>query len=149
MTDPFIDALHDGLTRAGRTSSGAGGDDDPAQRAVTITQWWDEFVDVLGQKVGAWNERRAPHPPINFTKQASDLVHVGHRSAEATLSRDGDAVRVTTRVGTAPSQEAMLAIRILSDGNVVAVSDREELRTPAAAAEHVLTPVLVATFANP
>jgi hypothetical protein len=107
------------------------------------------IVEVLSQKVGAWNERQAPRPPLIFTKQANGAVHVWHRSAEATCAPDGDAIRVATRLGAEPKREAILAMRMASEGNVVALADGDELRTPAAAAEHVLTPVLVETFAKP
>ena len=147
MSDPFIDALHDRLTRA--RASGAGGGEDDAERAAALTRWWEEFVDVLGQKVGAWNERQAPRPPLNFTKQADGAVHVSHRSAEARFARDGDAIRMSTRLGAEPEREAILAMRVRSEGNVVALVDGDELRSPTAAAEHVITPVLVATFAKP
>jgi hypothetical protein len=147
MSDPFIDALHDRLTRAG--AGGGGGGEDDGARAAALTQWWEAFVEVLGQKVGAWNERQAPRPPLNFTKQPNGVVKVWHRSAEATFARDGDAIRVSTRLGAEPGREAILAMRIPSEGNVVALADGDELRTPAAAAEHLLTPVLVETFAKP
>lgn len=146
MSDPFIDALHDRLT----TASSPGAQREPhAPRAVALTRWWEEFVDVLGQKVGAWNERQAPRPPINFTKQVDGAVHVWHRSAEATLTRDGETVRVSTRLGTQPPSEVALAIKSGPEGHVVALVDGAELRTPSATAEHILTPILVETFANP
>jgi hypothetical protein len=144
MSDPFIDALHERL----KSASGAGGSVDRSDGA-TLTQWWEDFVDALGQKVGAWNERQAPSPPLNFSKQTNGAVHVRHRSAEATFTRDGDAVRVSTRLGAEHGKDAILAMRIAADGDVVALVDDDELRTPAAAAEHVLTPVLVETFARP
>jgi hypothetical protein len=40
-------------------------------------------------------------------------------------------------------------MRIAADGTVVAFVDDLELRTPSAAAEHVLTPLFVETFARP
>jgi hypothetical protein len=95
------------------------------------------------------NERQAPRPPLNFTKQTDGAVQVWHRNAEATFARDGDAIRVVTRLGAEPRRQAILAVRIADDGNIVAVADGDELRSPAAAAEHVLTPVLVETFAKP
>ena len=99
--------------------------------------------------MGAWNERQAPWPPINYTKQPNSATHVWHVSAEATFTRDGDAVRVWTRLGANPGRETILTMRIVTDGNVVAFADGDELRTPVAAAEHVLGPVFVETFAKP
>jgi hypothetical protein len=145
MSDPFIDALHDRL----KTATGDAGREQDSERDAALARWWEEFVEVLGQKVGAWNERQAPRSPLNFTKQANGAVHVWHRSAEVTCAPDGDAIRVATRLGAEPKREAILAMRMASEGNVVALADGDELRTPAAAAEHVLTPVLVETFAKP
>ena len=96
-----------------------------------------------------WNERQAPRPPINFTKQENGAAHLWHRSAEATFTRDGDAVSVLTRVGAEPERQAILAMRIAAERNVLALADDTELRTSAAAAEHVLTPLLVETLAKP
>jgi uncharacterized protein YfaA (DUF2138 family) len=144
MSDPFIDALHDRLKSG---AGGAGGSDNAGHDADALARWWQEFVDVLGQKVGAWNERQAPKPPLNFTKEANGRVHVWHRSAEATFIRDGDAVRVLSRLGADQERETSFTMRVAADGNVVLLSADEELRSPAAAAEHALTPVLVATFA--
>jgi hypothetical protein len=147
MSDPFIDELHDRLKSAVAGGAAAGEDDD--QRAAALARWWEEFVDVLGQKVGAWNERQAPRPPVNFTKQPNGAVHVWHRSAEARFARDGGAIRVSTRLGAEPEQEAVLAMRTPVEENNVRLVDRDELRTPTAVAEEVLTPVLVATFEKP
>jgi hypothetical protein len=147
VSDPFVDALHDRLTRA--AASGADRGEEDVTRAAALTRWWDEFVEVVGQKVGAWNERQAPRPPLNFTRQANGAVHVWHRSAEATCAREGDAIRVTTRLGAEPTREGLLAMRIPADGKVVAVADGAELDTPTALAEHILTPLLVKTFAKP
>jgi hypothetical protein len=144
MSDPFIDALHDRLKSAADGARGLVG-----FGAAALTEWWENFVDVLGQKVGAWNERQAPKPPLNFTKEGSGRVHIWHRSAEATFIRDGDAIRVSSRLGTEPEREAVFMMRVAADGNVFLSGADEELRTPAAAAEHVLTPVLVQTFSAP
>jgi hypothetical protein len=146
MSDPFIDALHDRLTRADAT--GPAERDRDGEREAALTRWWEEFVDLLGQKVGAWNERQAPRQPINFTRHASGRVDVWHRRAEATFSRDREGIRVSTRLGT-ELREVTLAMRTGPDGNIVALADGDELRTPVAAAEHALTPVLVETFVNP
>jgi hypothetical protein len=147
MSDPFIDALRERLNNA--AGPGASGRQDNPERAAALTGWWEEFVDVLGQKVGAWNERQAPRPPINFTKSASGAVHVWHRSAEATFVRDGCAIQVSTRLGAEPAGETIVTLQVLSAGNVLAVTDGDQLRSPTAAAEHLLTPLLVKTFANP
>jgi hypothetical protein len=148
MSDPFIDALHDRLTQA-RADTAAPEEHD-RERRVAVRRWWEEFVEVLGQKVGAWNERQAPRSPLNFTRQADGAVHVWHRCAEARFARDGDAMRVSTRLGVeSAAREAVLALRAGSEGHVVALANGEELRTPTAAAEHLLTPVLVETFAKP
>jgi hypothetical protein len=147
MSDAFIDALHARLTTAGAASADRRAPD--GHHTVAIARWWEEFVDVLGQKVGAWNERQAPRPPIHFTKQADGAVHLWHRSAEAAFSRDGHAVRVVTTLGTDPERRAVLTVRLGPEGNVLAMADGYELHTPAAAAEHVLTPVLMETFARP
>jgi hypothetical protein len=144
MSDPFIDALHDRLKSGANGAGGPVGVD-----AAAFTEWWENFVDVLGQKVGAWNERQAPKPPLNFSKEGGGRVLVWHRSAEATFIRDGDAIRVSSRLGSEQLQEAVFMMRVAAEGNVVLSGADEELRTPAAAAEHVLTPVLVQTFSAP
>ena len=144
MSDPFIDALHNRLKTADATYADGAHE---GARAVGINRWWGEFVEVLGQKVGAWNERQVPEPPINFTKRANGDVQVWHRSADATFTRTGDGVTVSTRLGTQPRRESILDLRIAHDESVVAMFDGEELATASGAAEHLLTPVLVETFA--
>ena len=143
MSDPFIDALHDRLKAAGATSH------DDGDRSAAVDRWWAEFVEVLGQKVGAWNERQAPHTPLNFTKQADGAVHVWHRSAEATFARSGNTIRVTTRLGAQRGREANLDVEIARDQHLIALLDGEELATPSAAVEHLLTPLFVETFTKP
>lgn len=103
MSDPFVDALHDRLS-----GSTAGTDHSEQNTEAALTAWWVEFVEVLGQKVGAWNERQAPKPPLNFTRRADGAVHVWHRSAEGTFVRRGDEVRITTRLGGEHQPETLL-----------------------------------------
>ena len=145
MSDPFIDALHARLSSsAGARVPGGQDDDTPA-----LTAWWNQFVDVIGQKVGAWNERQAPRPAINFTKHPNGDVHVWHRSAEVMFARDGNGSRVSTRLGAAPPRSVTVALRVGPDGSVVALAGGAELSSATATAEHFLTPVLIETFATP
>jgi hypothetical protein len=145
MSDPFVDALHDRLTASGSPVTESG---DRRTHALA-DRWWGEFVEVLGQKVGAWNERQAPLPPINFTRGPDRAVHVWHRSAEVTLAREGDAIRVSTRLGTTSAGPALLHLRTDTDGTVVASVDGHEMTSAASAAEHVLTPVFTEAFLEP
>lgn len=147
MSDQFVEALHNRLNAGGRTERGERAHD--GDGTAPVSAWWAEFVDVVGQKVGAWNERQAPRPPINFTRQPDGSVHVWHRSAEATFTRTGDSVHVATRLGEQPARETIVSVRTGGDEPVVAILEGIELATPTAAAEHLLTPVLVETFTRP
>jgi hypothetical protein len=145
MSDPFIDALHDRLTSAGSTG---GQHENDQERSAAMFRWWNEFADVLGQKVGAWNERQAPRQPINVTRRADGAVHIWHRSAEATFTRAGHSIRASTRLGPDPTRESLIELRLVGDGQTVAKADGKDMPSATAAAEQLLTPLLVEVFAH-
>jgi hypothetical protein len=60
MSDPFIDALHERLTAARTPAADAG---KRMAHSAALAGWWNEFDGVIGQKVGAWNERQGLRPP--------------------------------------------------------------------------------------
>ena len=145
MSDPFIDALHaelSGSSPAGLTLPQDG-------HGSALLRWWEQFVDIVGQKVGAWNERQAPRPPVNFIRQANGDVQVWHRAAEATFGRTGDVMQVVRRLGTGPRTTVVATLQVHPDGTVVALLDGAEFHTATATAECLLTPLLRATFASP
>jgi hypothetical protein len=144
MSDPFIDALHDRLT----SGSSTGGQHENDHERSAISRWWDGFADVLGQKVGAWNERQAPRPPINFTRREDGAVHIWHRNAEATFTHAGHSIRASTRFGFDPAREILIELQLAGDGQIVAKADGQEMSSATAAAEQLLTPVLAEAFAQ-
>lgn len=144
MSDPFIDRLHDRLG-ADRQQRGEGHEE--RRFADAKDQWWAQFIDVLGQKVGAWNEKGHPGGPVNFTKRTSGGAQVWHPTAEAELRLEGDRVLANARFGTAqPVEGTLIQLSDGSDGRIVAVADNEPLHSPTEAAEKVITPILTHVF---
>jgi hypothetical protein len=150
MSDPFIDKLYGELevSRGLRDAASARAEQRHGRYAAARAEWWDRFVDVLGQKVGAWNERNRAGTPVNFTKAADGSVHVSHPNAELTLRLEGDKVFAKPRFGDARTAAASL-IQLTEDarGQLRVMADEAPVESPSAAAEKILQPILVKTFA--
>ena len=150
MSDQFVNDLIKELTEAaGVTTAGAPGHSDSPHGPVegANVQWWLEFIDILGQKVGAWNEQGASDGVVNFTRQEDGSAYIFHRSAEAHLTLEDDRIVAHTRFGAEPkSRRILLELVSAPDGTVVARADTQTLASPMAAAEHVIRPILVHAF---
>ncbi len=149
MTDQFIDNLFDDLrAERQRDLTEAAGQHGRRQAfEVAKQRWWDEFIDVLGQKVGAWNEKDPMAAPVNFTKQDSGGAHIWHKNAELELRLYGGQVLANARVGSAGLREEIaIELEDAGNGQVRARYGGETLTSPTTAAEKVIAPLLAAAF---
>ena len=144
MSDPFVDELFTTLSnQRGAAASGPGAGSGAVP--VPIAEWWREFVDVLGQKVGAWNERSGA-APVNFTRHEDGSASLSHGRAEWRAVLDGTAVTIQESLSPAAERRARIIRLSLEDGTVSASTDGEQLSTPRAAAELVVTPLFTVVF---
>ena len=148
MGDQFIDGLYNELLGAQRRDMTAAPHPDQERQFDTAKQrWWAEFIDVLGQKVGAWNEKGVAGGPVNFTKRPSGGVYLYHPNAEAELRLEADQVMAIARFGNAaPTEGPVIQIQDLGGGRLAATSEGKHLESPTAAAEEVIRPILVQAF---
>jgi hypothetical protein len=150
MSDKFIDELYDNLERDRQAElTKAATDTERRQRLEAARHaWWLEFVEDLGHKVGAWNEKLPTNSPVNFTKRENGHVLISHRVADADLRLQGDGVLVRARLGGRESSGEGPLIQFGHDAewNLVVTSEGQQIATPTAAAEKVIEPLLRKVF---
>ena len=146
MPDPFIDDLRNRL-QAEDAHGTAGEHGPPSSFAVLKQRWWEEFIDVLGQKVGAWNERAgSSRTPVNFTRKPDESALIWHAHAEASLRLRENHVVVDARLRAARVEGKLMELHDAGNGVVLASLDGETFASPTEAAEQVITPILAAVF---
>jgi hypothetical protein len=149
MPDKFIDNLFNELSaeRQRDLTEAAGHHDRRQAFEVAKQQWWQDFIDVLGQKVGAWNEKDPLAAPVNFTKRDSGGAHIWHKNAEVELRLYGGQVLANARIGSAAlREEILIELEDTGDGHVRATSRGETFTSPTTAAEKVIAPLFAAAF---
>jgi hypothetical protein len=148
-SDQFVDDLfarlhterHETLARAAVATQSR------ERVSAAACAWWDNFCQVLERKVHAWNAKNATDARVTCTRNPSGPVTLWHRSVETELRLVEPRVVMTGRIGDTQPRESPFIQFSEARGTVAAilVSD-STAKSPAEAADHVLTPVLTRAF---
>ena len=149
MADPFIDRLYAHLVaeHTGEPGTPRIGED---RAAAAIHGWWAQFADVLGQKIGAWNEKRPSATPVHFTTFGADRVRIGHVAADLEIRLEHNQVVARPPVRNDQSDERVIfQLELTEAGNVAAnIEGMSPVTSPAEAAEVIIAPILTRVFAG-
>ena len=147
MPDPFIDRLYEQLV-AEHTGGHSGPPTSDDGDAAAIQTWWAQFADVLGQKVGAWNEKRPSAAPVHFTTLGRDRVRIEHTAVDVELRLEHNQVLARSPArGDQRDEQPIFRLDVAGTGNVVAhPNEAAPLTTATAAAEMVIGPMLTRVF---
>ena len=148
MSDQFVDDLHAKLHAARqKTVSEAAANNESRERiAEAARTWWEEFSQVLERKVQAWNAKGPTDACLTYTQGPSGSILLWHRSAEAGLRLTESRVILASRVGDTQPRESPFIVFQEARGSVAATLAGGPVKSPSAAADRLLEPILTRAF---
>lgn len=151
MTDQFVDDLFEKLHTARQQTliKAASANSSRERVAEAARVWWDEFSQILGGKVDAWNAKDEPQAHVKCTRSPSGSILLWHRSVEAQLSLAEVRVVMTGRIGdTQPRQSPFIEFNEARGSVAAILAGENAAKSPSEAADHLLAPILTRAFAG-